>query len=176
MDYVSTIANGAIFVGIFIAAITIAVSFTLLFFYLIILYNRLKKREQSSLEMVTLEIKLPKENEIKIDVAEQMFNSFAALKPTGFWSFLEISDMICFEIVGRLTDIRFYVSAPAKIIDLVEKTIYGYYPVADITKVEEPNIFTEKGKVAFGALKLEKDTHFPIKTYKDMPSSRALLA
>lgn len=167
---VTTIANGAIFIGIFIAAIVVAVSFTLAFFYLIILYNRLKKREQSSLEMVTLEVKLPKENEIKMDVAEQMFASFSALKPTGFWSFLEISDLICFEIVGKLTEIRFYVSAPAKIIDLVEKTIYGYYPVADITKVDEPNVFTEQGKVAFGAIKLEKASHFPLKTFKDMPS------
>lgn len=170
MEVLNQITNAAIYGGIILLALTIAVLLTVVFFYLIILYNRVKKREQSSLEMVTLEIKMPKENEIKIDVAEQLFGAFSALKPTGFWSFLEISDMICFEIVGRNTEIRFYVSAPAKLIDLVEKTIYGYYSSADITRVDEPNIFTEQGKVAFAALKTESDLYFPLKTYKDMPN------
>ncbi len=170
MDVLNQLTTAAIYLGIFIVAVTIAVLMTVVLVYLIILYNRVKKREQSSLEMVTLEVKMPKDNEIKIDVAEQMFASFSALKPTGFWSFLEISDMICMEIVGKNTDIRFYISAPNKLIDLVEKTIYGYYSSADIVKVDEPNIFDEKGSVAFGALKVEKEFYLPLKTYKDMPN------
>lgn len=170
MEVLYQLTNAALFVGVVIISLIIAVLMTMLFVYLIILYNRVKKREQSSLEMVTLEVRMPKDNEIKIDVAEQMFASFSALKPTGFWSFLEISDMICMEIVGKNTDIRFYVSAPSKLIDLVEKTIYGYYSSADITRVDEPNIFDEQGKVAFGALRIENENYLPLKTYKDMPS------
>jgi hypothetical protein len=166
----AALANGAIMIGILFLAVIVAVVLTVAFVYLIVMYHRLKKREQSSLEMVTLEVRMPKENEIKMDVAEQMFTSFAALKPSGFWSFLELADMMAFEIVAKNTDIRFYVSAPNKLIDLVEKTIYGYYPMADITKVDEPNIFNENGKVAFGGLKTTKETYMPIKTYKDMPS------
>ncbi len=170
MDVLNQLTTAAIYLGIFIVAVTIAVLMTVVLVYLIILYNRVKKREQSSLEMVTLEVKMPKDNEIKIDVAEQMFASFSALKPTGFWSFLEISDMICMEIVAKNTEIRFYISAPNKLIDLVEKTIYGYYSSADIVKVDEPNIFDEKGSVSFGALKVEKEFYLPLKTYKDMPN------
>lgn len=143
---------------------------TLLFTYLVIIYTRLKKREKISLEMVTLEVRLPRDNEIKIDGAEQMFSSFSSLKKGGFFSFLDVPDTIVFEIVGKKADIRFYVSAPARIIDMVEKTIYSYYPSADIRQVEEPNIFSEEGKVVFAALVQKQSPYFPLKTYKDLPT------
>jgi hypothetical protein len=154
-----------IFVGLLVA-ILISVGVGYIFVVLI----RLKKRESSAYEMTTLEVLLPKENEIKIDVAEQMFSSFAALKKGGFWDFLEIDDSLCFEIVGKKSDIRFYVSAPSKIVDLVEKTIYGYYSNADIRKVDEPNIFATDGNVAYTALRHSKDAYYPIKTYREIPN------
>ncbi|MFW5703519.1 MAG: type IV secretory system conjugative DNA transfer family protein [Patescibacteria group bacterium] len=164
-------ANAGLMLVFFLIAVLIAVGFTIVFLYLMMLYNRLKKREQSSLEMVTLEVQMTKENEIKMDVAEQMFNSFASLKPkAGMFSFLEVADLIAFEIVAKPTDIRFYVSTPNKIVDLVEKTIYGYYPTADITRVEEPNIFSENAKVSFTTLRTEKEAHFPLKIHRDHPS------
>ena len=39
-----------------------------------------------SLEMITLEVKLQKDNEIKIDAAEQMFAALTTLKKGGFFS------------------------------------------------------------------------------------------
>jgi len=122
------------------------------------------------LEMVTLEVKTPKDNEIKIDVAEQMFASFSSLKKSGWLSAFDLDDVLAFEIVGKKADIRFYVSAPSRIIDLVEKTIYSYYPSADIKKVDEPNIFSEDGKVAFGALFAKGYPYMPLKLFKDLPS------
>ncbi|MBI2051470.1 type IV secretion system DNA-binding domain-containing protein [Candidatus Roizmanbacteria bacterium] len=143
---------------------------TLVLIYLVVIYFRLKKREEQSLEMVTVEVRLSKDNEIKIDAAEQMIASFASLKKSGWTSFLDVDDTIAFEIVGKKADIRFYVSAPAKIIDLVEKTVYGYYPQAEIHRADEPNIFSEDGKVAYAAL-VQKDYAFmPFKTYKDLPT------
>lgn len=113
---------------------------------------------------------LPKENEIKVDSAEQMFASFASLKKGGGWfSFTELEDVLSFEIVGTKSNIRFYVSSPSSIVDLVEKTIYGYYPDADIKKVEEPNIFQENGHVVFETLKAENAPHLPLKTFKELP-------
>jgi hypothetical protein len=153
-----------------LAAALIAGLLTLLVFYFIVLYFRIKKREQISLEMVTLEVKLPKENEIKIDAAEQMFSSFSSLKKSGFFSFLEVDDVLAFEIVGKEADIRFYVSAPSRLIDLVEKNIYGFYPQADIKKVDEPNIFSEDGKVSFAGLVLKDVHYYPIKVYKELPT------
>jgi len=157
-------------IGLATAAALIAGILTLALFYLLIIYFRLKKREEVSLEMVTVEVKLPKDNEIKIDAAEQMFASFSSLKKSGFWSVFEVNDVLAFEIIAKKSEIRFYVSAPNKIIDLVEKTIYSYYPNADIKKVDEPNIFDEDGKVAFGALIIKEAPYFPLKTYKELPT------
>ena len=53
---------------------------------------------------------------------------------------------------------------------MIEKTIYGYYPQADILRVDEPNIFSEEGKVAYGALVQKDFPYMPIKTYKDLPT------
>ena len=165
--YWQSLLDRATTFGLAIVAAVIAAGLTLLVIYLIIIYLRFKKREEISLEMATLEVRLPKENEIKIDAAEQMFASFASLKKSGTFSFLDLNDVISFELVGRKAEIRFYVSAPNRIIDLVEKTIYGYYPSADIKKVEEPNIFTENGKVAFGAIR-SKEIYMPVKIYRDL--------
>jgi DNA helicase HerA-like ATPase len=151
-------------------AAILAAGLTLALIYLVVIYFRLKKREQISLEMITLEVKLAKENEIKIDAADQMFSSFASLKKSGFWSFLEVDDVVSFEIIGKKAEIRFYVSAPNRIIDLVEKTIYGYYPMADIKKVDEPNIFSEQGKVVFGGLVQKESSYMPIRLYRDLPT------
>jgi len=157
-------------VGLAILASFLAAGLILVLIYLIIIYMRLKKREQISLEMITVEVKLPKENEIKIDAADQMFSSFSSLKKTGPFSFLDVDDVISFEIVGKKSEIRFYVSASARIIDLVEKTIYSYYPNADVRKVDEPNIFSEEGKVSYGALVVKETSYLPIKTYRDLPT------
>ena len=151
-------------------ATILAAGLALVLIYFIVIYFRLKKREQISLEMVTLEVKLAKENEIKIDAADQMFSSFSSLKKSGFWSFLEVDDVVSFEIIGKKAEIRFYVSAPNRIIDLIEKTIYGYYPMADIKKVDEPNIFSEQGKVVFGGLVQKESAYMPIRLYRDLPT------
>ncbi|MBI1862899.1 type IV secretion system DNA-binding domain-containing protein, partial [Candidatus Microgenomates bacterium] len=143
---------------------------TWLAMYIYIIMTRLKKREKASMEMITLEVKLPKDNEIKIDAAEQMFSSLSSLSKSGFFSFLEVDDVVAFEIVGKKTDIRFYVSAPNKLIDLVEKIIYGYYSNADIKKVDEPNIFTQDGKVSYAALVTKGAPYMPLKSYKDLPN------
>ncbi len=152
------------FTFIFATLLTIGI------FYLYVMYVRLKKREKASLDMVTMEVRVPKDNEIKIDAAEQMFSGFSGLASHGFWSFFDISDTIAFEIVAKEAEIRFYVSAPTKLRDLVEKQIYGYYSAADIKLVDEPHIFTEDGAVAWAELRQKKDEYKPIKTYKELPT------
>lgn len=169
-EILTSIFNGTITVVLVILAIILAGGITVGILYILILYNRMKKREQMAYDMITLEVQVPKENEIKIDAAEQMFSSFGSLKKTGFWDFFDVDDVLAFEIVAKKGDIRFYVTAPNNIVDLVEKTIYGYYPSADIKKVEEPNIFTSEGSVAYTALKHTKEHYFPLKTYKDIPN------
>ena len=138
--------------------------------YLCIQWLKYRGREKYSLEFVHLLIALPKENEIKIDAAEQMFAAFHALKKEGLFSFLKPEEHIAFEFVAQHEEIKFYVTCTEKLRDFVEKQINGAYPGAEIKEVDEPNIFSEGGKVAFCALKSEKSDYLPIKTYKDLPT------
>jgi len=140
------------------------------FVYMLYQWLKHRKREDYALDFVTLSIRVPHENETKIDAAEQMFSGLHSLKKTGMFSFLEPEDMFAFEIVALKEEIAFYVSCPRKIQDMVEKQIHGAYPNADLKEVDEVNIFSEKGRVALAQLTLEKSNHFPVKGYKDLPT------
>lgn len=159
----------ALLIAFLIVSALIGVTAGLAFLYG--LWRKNKNRHEKALEMAHLEIKLPRDNEIKIDAAEQMFASFASLKTAkGRFKFFKVPDSITFEIVAKPQDIRMYVSVPKKLLDMVEKQIHGSYPDAQIEQVEEYNIFDNPdGKVAFTALKLDEAEYKPIKTYTDLP-------
>lgn len=136
--------------------------------YGFILWWRHRAREERSLSTILLQVTVPRGNEIKIDAAEQMFASLFNLKRSGWLSFLRSEDHISFEIVARKEDIRFYVAVPEDFRDFVEKQIHGAYPEAEVTQVDEYNIFSEEGKVAFTSLQLRSASYYPIKVYKDL--------
>ena len=138
--------------------------------YLIFLWLKMRNRESRSLNFVLLEINLPRENEIKIDAAEQMFASLYAIRKSGMKNWLNSQAHIVFEIVGKKEDIKFYVSIHEKLKDLVEKQIYGAYPGAEVKEVDEYNVFSEEGKVVFAHLKLASPSFYPLKVYKDLPT------
>lgn len=140
------------------------------FAYLIFQWFKHRKREAYALDFVTLMVRLPKDNEIKIDAAEQMFAGLYSLKNHGVSSFFKPEDLMSFEIVALKEEIAFYVSCSKRIRDLVEKQIHGAYPQADIKEVDEVNIFNENGRVAFAPIGLTGSNHTPIKTYKDLPT------
>ena len=152
-----------------------------LFFYVLSIWFKNRKRHRESLDSTLLQVTLPRDNEIKIDAAEQFFSSFAGLRKSGRFSFLKLQPHLTFEIVGLPQDIRFYVNTPNKYRDMVEKQINGSYPDAEIKVVEENqaregyiigneyNIFSKEGKVAFASLKLKSSNYLPVKAYKDLP-------
>lgn len=152
-------------------------------FFLLRTWLRTRSRESDSLSSTLLQVSLPRDNEIKIDAAEQLFASLAAIgKPPTRFSF-KSPPHLSFEIVGLPGDIRFYVHTPKKLRDFVEKQINGAYPDAEITAVTEPaakqkqgrvmgadyNIFSEEGRVAFASLATHREGYKPIKVYKDFP-------
>src|SRR3990167_6463954 len=141
---------------------------TLIVGYIWLLWMRNKNREERSLEFVLLSVAVPRDNEIKIDAAEQMFSSLYSVYKSGTLSFLRPQDHFSFEIVALPEEIKFYISCPKNLQDLVEKQIHGAYPGADVREVEEYNIFSEEGKLAFASLKLNKAKYYPIKTYKEL--------
>lgn len=148
-----------------------------------VLWYRNRHREKEALDTTLLEVSVPRDNEIKIDAAEQMFTSFASLRKSGRFSFLNPQPSLSFEIVGLPEDIRFYVNTPNRIKDFVEKQINGAYPEAEIIEVDakkeakegytignEYNIFSKDGKVAFSSIRLKSSDYMPIKVFKDLPT------
>lgn len=148
----------------------IALSALSILSYLCFLWFRQRNREERSLNSVTLEVALSRENEIKIDAAEQMFASLYSLRKGGVLAEFKNQEHLSFEIVGLPESIRFYVTCPKYLQDQVEKQINGAYPGADIKVTDEYNIFSENGKVAFATLILKHQNYFPLKVYKDLPT------
>ena len=161
--------------GLFMAVFIVIGLFLLA--QVLIIWYRNKNREKDSLDSTLLQVTMPRDNEIKIDAAEQLFTSFASMRKSGKLGFLKLQPALTFEIVGLPQDIRFYVNTPNKYKDLVEKQINGSYPDAEIKVVEEKagkpgqvigneyNIFSKDAKVAFSSLKLKSSDYIPIKVY-----------
>lgn len=165
----------SLFISLIILMTLFGVIFLTIFFgvYLAIAFYRHRDREKKSLEMVCLQVAVPRDNEIKTDAMEQVFNSLSSIKkgglgPFGWFSFLQTQPHISFEIVAIKEDIRFYIVVPDKLRDLVEKQIHGSYPGAEIKTVEEPNIFTEEGNVEYSWLVMRSVPYKPIQVYKNL--------
>ncbi len=147
--------------GIFTLLIIVALSAGMQWF-------RYRNREEVSLNFVLLEIAVPRDNEIKIDAAEQMFASLVSIKKGGFWQRFKAQQHISFEIVGKKEDIRFYVSCHKNNMELVEKQLSGAYPGVQVKEVDEYNIFEKQGKVEFVELALWSECFKPIKVFKEL--------
>lgn len=131
---------------------------------------RYKDREKRSLNSVLLQVAVSRNNEVKIDAMEQLFASLYSIKKGGWKQRFKSQPQISFEIVAKPEDIRFYVWTYKSLQDLVEKQIHGAYPDAEIVEVPEYNIFTEDGKVAYKSMQLRKDSFYPVKTFKELPT------
>ncbi len=190
MDQLQLIQNDPF--SFLITLVWIVVSVSLMFFifygagYVFLLWIRHRTRESDALDSVLLQVAVPRDNEIKIDAAEQMFASLAALRITKHSDkliFFKPQPHVAFEIVGMPGDIRFYIHVNQKYRDFVEKQINGAYPDAEIIPVTDPaakqrkgtligseyNIFSEEGKVEFISLRLRGSNYHPIRVFKELP-------
>ena len=136
--------------------------------YLVFTIFKHRKREPRSLDSILLQIAVPRDSEVKIDAAEQMFAALYSIKKGGWKQRFDTQETISFELVAKSEDIRFYVWCPRRLHDLVEKQIYGAYTDAEIIEVGEYNLFTENGKVAYSTVQLRNPSFNPIKIYKDL--------
>ena len=167
-DIMTNITNELTYYITLLFIVILAIAALVFIIMLVLKLIRVRKREAISLDTVLLQVALPKDNEIKIDAAEQMFASLYALYKDGFDGFINQQPHISFEIVGKKEDIRFYIAVPHDYQDQVEKQVFGAYPGAEIKEVDEYNIFNQEGKVAFKTLKLKNGNYNPIKVYKDL--------
>ena len=168
MEFFQELASGVLMLIYLVLFVGASFLFSASIFAAVIFFVRYKKREKKAVDSVSLELRLPKDNEIKIDGAEQLFSSFSWLKKSGRFALLDVDDTLGFEIIAKHAEIKFIITTPKKLQDLVEKQIYAYYPTADIQVIEEPNIFSAQGKVAYASLHTKHANYQPIKTYKEL--------
>lgn len=126
------------------------------------------KNEVVSLNMVFFEVTLPRNNEIEIPAAEQMFANLSGLYRDGFLHFLKRQVSLSLEIVADHKEIRFIVGCPKEVSGYVEKQIHGSYPVAEIVEMPEYNPFVKEGYVSLAKLITTGPAYYSIQTYKEL--------
>ncbi|MEX0621510.1 MAG: DUF87 domain-containing protein [Candidatus Woykebacteria bacterium] len=150
----------------------VTVFFFFIFFFILIIalamLLRFRNRKEKSLEYTQLEVKLPRNNEIKIESTESFFTSLYSLFRHGVQGFLSGQEHIGFEIVSQGGVIKFFVTAPNPLLSLVEKQIHSFYPEAEINSVEEYNIFQPGLYVDLVELSLRSPAFRPIIRYNQL--------
>lgn len=124
---------------------------------------------RESLQMVFLEILVPRDNEIEPKAADQMFANFAGLYCGGFLARVCKQHTLSLEIVAEADQIRFIVGTPVDAKDFVIKQIHAAYPPAEIIQIPEYNIFEKEGKVEVAELVTTGPAYYSTLTYEDLP-------
>jgi len=140
-------------------------------------FEKVSRALSMRLFLITLPQEKKKEGEPQktekeiIGVMEQFFASLANLKEKGLWaSFTGEKPTVVFEIaipsVGE--EINFYIACPRKFAGVLEKTILGFYPKAQVELIEDYNIFNPEGAVCGSVLTLFRTPVLPLKTYLNL--------
>jgi len=142
--------------------------FSVVFIYLLILYIRNRKRLDLAKYQTVLLVRLPKDNEIEVGAAEQLFSSFYGIKKSGFKSIFQPQDHISLEIVATEHNISFYIVVPNEWVELVEKQIHSAYSEADIEVSKPWDIFTKAQFIKITSLKLNAPDYYPIQNFENL--------
>jgi len=161
--------------GLDIGLITITSVLIVLFLVALFFSNKRNKTNKfkQSLGMTLFSVRIPKKSpeELKesqkqekdwIKVMEDFYSSLNSLKKEGFFS---PEPWISLEIAKIKEEVYFYVAAPKRYDNFIEKEIYSIYPDASIEKSEDFNIFSPEETVVCGYLKTTKSVILPIRTY-----------
>ena len=122
-------------------------------------------RNEKASDGVLLEVRVPKENEVEIGVAENMFANLYGIagQGDGLSKHFTVNNCVSFEMVGLPGEIRFFVHCPRAYADLVEKQILGSYQDADVAIVDEYNIFAPNTEIQYARLVLDESPYAPIR-------------
>jgi hypothetical protein len=72
---------------------------------------------------------------------------------------------VALEIARVKDEIGFYVSVPKGFEDFIRRKVSGFFPEAQMEKIDDYNIFSEKEEVVCAYLKTKKSSFLPVKTY-----------
>ena len=171
------------FIPIFL--VTLLVIFLIILLFLARAIFQAKNFLNSSFQQIIFLVTVPKESsdrsenaenieEIRsqIAIAESWFSTLGGLKAQrGFWSwFAGRTDHFSLEIVFKDGLIYFYIAVPNILHDYMEQQILAQFPEANVTEVEDYNIFLPTGEVTGSYLKFSRQNLFPLKTYRTADS------
>jgi len=163
---------GDLLYNIFWVSLYVIILIVFLFGLISFVFGTVRRKSESKFEynLTFLQIKLPQENEIEIENAEQMFSGLMSIRKSFFRALLTGQHRISFEIVSKSEGIGFYVVVPDDMVTMVEKQINGAYPEAEIDIID-PNEVWDRGQyTSVVELKLAGPPYYPIKTYNDLGS------
>jgi hypothetical protein len=147
----------------------LALAVLLFAIFLVISWWRKRAHEKKmEYKMTFLQVKLPRDNEVEVKVAENMFSSIYGIKKTFWGSLFTEPYRVSFEIIAKNDGISFYVALPDEIAPLIEKQINGAYPSAEIDIVNPHEIWDRGNHTQIIELKLKGPSYYPIKVYEDM--------
>ncbi len=187
-EEIGLLANGDFSPEVWLPATLFLLVAIMAILMILLLYFKKKSKRKSSFDLVTLRVDLPLSgserseqqngtrneeiNREKIAVMEQLFSSLASLRPKTFWEKCLGYPYFALEIAVPFNreGIAFYVIAPRKRKEFVQKQIHSFFPVVSVEECPRYNIFVPKGEVAGVALKLDKKNYLPLKTYADLES------
>lgn len=147
-----------------------------LFLFLFIRKNRRNKMIKESLEFTLFSVKMSGITNEEIrdsgkqekDWIKSMEDFYSVLNSLSKDSLFGVDPWISMEIVKLKEEIVFYVAAPKRFENFIEKEIYSLYPSAQIEKSDDYSIFSLGENVCCGYLKTTKPFYLPIKTYNHM--------
>lgn len=144
--------------------------------------HRLLQATKKAADLVVLQVLIPREEddpeeEVErrkdfketMSVAEQFLASLSALAPHLLNIFGHNVPTLGLEIVVK-DAIRFYLTVPRELRELVEKQVLAYYPTAAIDENKKFKVFDDQLVGAGAELTLTRRFVLPIKTYKDLES------
>ena len=160
--------------------VTLAVLlFGLLFFIRLLLHRR--RVTFVAFQKVILLVTVPKESadaeeheetietiRNQISLAESWLATLGGMRAQrGFRAWLVgRNDHFSFEIVSHAGLISFYVAVPQYLRTHLEQQLLAQYPEANVTEVQDYNVFTPQGAIKTSYLKLTQPNIFPINTYR----------
>ncbi len=114
-----------------------------------------------------MQILVPRENDKSALAAEQMFASVHGILE----GYKKCQDIVSLEIIStEESGIKFCIVSPQHLAKFIEGQIYAQYPNADITYIQDyakSEVVSNENFVTAGEIEMEKDSIFPIKTFRN---------
>ncbi len=161
--------NQLLYTSFWIATYVVVLTLgAVVFLYFLFSWFRKKAEKEKQFHLTFMQIKVPSNNEIEVEAAEQMFGGFMGFKKSFFGALTSGQYRISFEIVSKKEGITFYAVVPDEIADFMEKQINAAYPSAEIDLIDPHEIWDRGAQTAFMELKLAGPEYYPIKTFADL--------